>query len=104
MQTKNDVIRQLDSQSADVEAYTNGERGGEGYVIGTGDAKLVNRSGFSAANLNKTKWRINNAMENKFTATEWALMEGGHTLPKKESKFNFVCASIKRKFDCKFKE
>lgn len=55
MQTKNDVIRQLDSQSADVEAYTNGERGGEGYVIGTGDAKLVNRSGFSAANLNKTK-------------------------------------------------
>lgn len=29
-------------------------------------------------------------MENKFTATEWALMEGGHTLPKKESKFNFV--------------
>lgn len=53
--TKNDVIAQLDSQDADVEAYTNGQRGGEGYVIGTGDAKLVNRGGFSAANLNKTK-------------------------------------------------
>lgn len=55
MQAKNDVITQLDNQSADVEAYTNGERGGEGYVVGTGDAKLVNRSGFSAANLNKPK-------------------------------------------------
>ena len=55
MQAKNDVIAQLDNQPADVQAYTNGERGGEGYVIGTGDAKLVNRSGFSAANLNKTK-------------------------------------------------
>jgi len=55
MQAKNDVIKQLDSQEADVEAYTDGERGGEGYVIGTGDAKLVNRSGFSAANLNKVK-------------------------------------------------
>ena len=55
MEAKNDVIKQLDSQDADVEAYTDGERGGEGYVIGTGDAKLVNRSGFSAANLNKVK-------------------------------------------------
>lgn len=55
MQAKNDVIKQLDNQDADVEAYTNGERGGEGYVIGKGDAKLVNRSGFSAANLNKPK-------------------------------------------------
>lgn len=55
MQAKNDVIQQLDNQDADVEAYTDGERGGEGYVIGNGDAKLVNRSGFSAANLNKVK-------------------------------------------------
>jgi hypothetical protein len=55
MKAKNDVIQQLDSQDADVEAYTDGERGGEGYVIGNGDAKLVNRSGFSAANLNKVK-------------------------------------------------
>ena len=55
MQTKNDVIQQLDNQDADVEAYTDGQRGGEGYVIGNGDAKLVNRSGFSAANLNKVK-------------------------------------------------
>ena len=55
MQTKNDVIKQLDNQPADVQAYTDGERGGEGYVIGNGDAKLVNRSGFSAANLNKVK-------------------------------------------------
>lgn len=55
MQAKNDAIAQLDGQDADVEAYTNGERGGEGYVIGNGDAKLVNRSGFSAANLSKPK-------------------------------------------------
>ena len=55
MQAKNDVIAQLDNQDADVEAYLDGQRGGEGYVIGKGDAKLVNRSGFSAANLNKQK-------------------------------------------------
>lgn len=55
MNAKNDAIAQLDNQDADVEAYTNGQRGGEGYVIGNGDAKLVNRSGFSAANLNKPK-------------------------------------------------
>ena len=47
---KNAVINALDSQDADIEAYTNGERGGEGYVIDK-DVKLVNRSGFTAANM-----------------------------------------------------
>lgn len=52
MTVKNDIIAQLDAADADVEAYTAGQRGGEGYVIGKGDSKLVNRSGFSAANMN----------------------------------------------------
>ena len=55
MAVKNDIIGQLDSAEADVEAYTAGERGGEGYVIGQGDSKLVNRSGFSAANMSKER-------------------------------------------------
>ena len=55
MTVKNDIIGQLDSAEADVEAYTAGERGGEGYVIGQGDSKLVNRSGFSAANMSKER-------------------------------------------------
>lgn len=55
MQTKNDVIAQLDQHTSDVESYINGKRGGEGYVVGTGNAKLVNRGGFSAANMNKAR-------------------------------------------------
>ena len=55
MTVKNDIIGQLDSAEADVEAYTDGQRGGEGYVIGQGDSKLVNRSGFSAANMSKER-------------------------------------------------
>lgn len=55
MSVKNDIISQLDSSDADVEAYTDGQRGGEGYVIGQGDSKLVNRSGFSAANMSKER-------------------------------------------------
>lgn len=55
MAVKNDIIGQLDSAEADVEAYTDGQRGGEGYVIGQGDSKLVNRSGFSAANMSKER-------------------------------------------------
>jgi hypothetical protein len=55
MTVKNDIIAQLDASDADVEAYTNGQRGGEGYVIGQGDSKLVNRSGFSAANMTKER-------------------------------------------------
>ena len=51
MSVKNDIIAQLDAGEADVEAYTDGQRGGEGYVVGQGDSKLVNRSGFSAANM-----------------------------------------------------
>ena len=51
MTTKNKIITALDSQPADIEASTNGERGGEGYVIDK-DVKLVNRAGFTAANMN----------------------------------------------------
>ena len=51
MTTKNKIIKTLDSQPADIEASTNGERGGEGYVVGN-DVKLVNRAGFTAANMN----------------------------------------------------
>ena len=47
---KNAVINALDSQEADIEAYTDGKRGGEGYVIDK-DVKLVNRAGFTAANM-----------------------------------------------------
>lgn len=50
MQVKNNAIRELDQQENDVQAYTDGQSGGEGYVIGKGDAKMVNRLGFSAAN------------------------------------------------------
>ena len=49
-QVKNAVIKALDSQDADIEAYTDGKRGGEGYVIDK-DVKLVNRAGFTAANM-----------------------------------------------------
>ena len=50
MKVKNIVINTLDSQDADVEAYTSGQRGGEGYVVDK-DVKLVNRAGFTAANM-----------------------------------------------------
>ena len=55
MSVKNDVIEQLDSADTDVTAFTAGQRGGEGYVVGRGDSKLVNRSGFTAANFNKER-------------------------------------------------
>jgi hypothetical protein len=47
---KNIVIKTLDAQDADVEASTSGQRGGEGYVVDK-DVKLVNRAGFTAANM-----------------------------------------------------
>lgn len=46
---KNNAIQELDQQQGDIRAYTAGQPGGEGYVIGK-DVKLVNRLGFSAAN------------------------------------------------------
>lgn len=55
MKVKNDIITQLDNADMDVQAFTNGQRGGEGYVVGQGDSKLVNRSGFTAANMNKER-------------------------------------------------
>ena len=54
MATKNKIIKTLDSQPADIEANTNGEKGGEGYVIDK-DVKLVNRAGFTAANMNTAR-------------------------------------------------
>jgi hypothetical protein len=54
MATKNKIIKTLDSQPADIEASTNGEKGGEGYVIDK-DVKLVNRAGFTAANMRRER-------------------------------------------------
>jgi hypothetical protein len=54
MTTKNTIIKALDSQPADIEASTNGEKGGEGYVIDK-DVKLVNRAGFTAANMRQER-------------------------------------------------
>ena len=39
-----------------ITATTDGQPGGEGYVVGS-DVKLVNRSGFSAANARKNNQR-----------------------------------------------
>ena len=49
---KNDIINQFDSHDADITASIGKEKGGEGYVLAhpDGDIKLVNRSGFTAAN------------------------------------------------------
>ena len=51
MNVKNNIIAQLDKSSS-IKAKTAGQSGGEGYVIAdpAGDIKLVNRSGFTAAN------------------------------------------------------
>ena len=54
MTTKNRIIKTLDSQPADIEASTNGQKGGEGYVIDK-DVKLVNRAGFTAANMRQER-------------------------------------------------
>lgn len=54
MTLKNNVIADLDRQDHDIEAYTAGQRGGEGYVIGR-DKKLVNRSAFTQANMNRSR-------------------------------------------------
>ena len=52
MQVKDDIVRQLDQQPADVKATIGDKPGGEGYVLSHpgGDMKLVNRGNFSAAN------------------------------------------------------
>ena len=54
MTVKDKIIKALDSQPADIEASTNGEKGGEGYVIDK-DVKLVNRAGFTAANMRRER-------------------------------------------------
>lgn len=51
---KDEIVTHLDDQDADIEAYTNGQRGGEGYVVGK-DMKLVKRSGFTAANFSRER-------------------------------------------------
>lgn len=49
---KNDIIDQFDKHDADITASIGKQKGGEGYVLAHpgGDIKLVNRSGFTAAN------------------------------------------------------
>ena len=49
---KNNIIDQFDKQDTGVRAVTGNTPGGEGYVMAhpTGDIKLVNRAGFTAAN------------------------------------------------------
>jgi hypothetical protein len=51
---KDNMVTHLDDQPADIEAYTGGQRGGEGYVVGK-DMKLVKRSGFTAANFSRER-------------------------------------------------
>lgn len=52
---KDEIVKQLDSQQKTVKATINEVPGGEGYVVNTpgGLIKLVNRTGFSAANFAK---------------------------------------------------
>jgi hypothetical protein len=52
MQIKNDIIKQFDSHDSAIKATTAGSKGGEGYVLdhSEGAIKLVDRSGFTAAN------------------------------------------------------
>jgi len=54
---KNSVIANYDQQTSDVSASIDGSEGGEGYVVSTpsGPIKLVNRSGFTAANRAKQR-------------------------------------------------
>jgi hypothetical protein len=49
---KNDIVSQLDAQDTGVKASVGNINGGEGYVVSSPDGliKLVNRSGFTAAN------------------------------------------------------
>lgn len=54
MNVKDKIIAHLDDQEADIEAYTGGKRGGEGYVVGK-DAKLVNRREFTATNAKRER-------------------------------------------------
>lgn len=52
METKDMMVDQLDASATDIIATINGEKGGEGYVAGTGPEaiKLVKRSGFTKVN------------------------------------------------------
>lgn len=52
METKDMMVDQLDATGTDIIASIDGQRGGEGYVAGTGQQaiKLVKRSGFTRAN------------------------------------------------------
>lgn len=49
---KNDIVKQFDSQDSEVKANIGDIPGGEGYVVSSpkGTVKLVNRTGFTAAN------------------------------------------------------
>jgi hypothetical protein len=52
METKDMMVDQLDAAGSDIVATIDGQKGGEGYVAGTGPGavKLVKRSGFTRAN------------------------------------------------------
>ena len=52
MRVKNDVIKQFDSHNSAIKSSINGNNGGESYVMdhSQGAIKLVDRSGFTAAN------------------------------------------------------
>jgi len=52
MRVKNDIIKQFDSHDSAIKSSINGNNGGEGYVMdhNQGAIKLVDRSGFTAAN------------------------------------------------------
>lgn len=52
METKDMMVDQLDAAESDIVATIDGQKGGEGYVAGTGPEaiKLVKRSGFTRAN------------------------------------------------------
>ena len=54
MKVKNDIIRELDSKPAEIQATTGGKPGGEGYVIGR-DRKLVNRDEFTRNNMQRQR-------------------------------------------------
>jgi cytidyltransferase-like protein len=84
MQVKNDIIKQLDSQEAPVKSSIGQVEGGEGYVVAnpSGDIKLVDRAGFTAANRSVQRENLNRLNEklNEFTI---ALFPGSFKPPHK---------------------
>lgn len=82
MQVKNDIIKQLDSQEAPVKSSIGQVEGGEGYVVAnpSGDIKLVDRAGFTAANRSVQRENLNRLNEQLEGATV-ALFPGSFKPP-----------------------